>query len=152
MDCATPPTASRAPEPCRLAATFPHALVAARSAPQRAVTAEPTPAVGKRSAARRVFAETGPHGVFRPARKPGSGQHIHRPPFIGLTDSRVVRGLTAFPRNRRGNQASTTRAAPVASLRILHSAFFLLHFPSPAPAENQPEFVRNRARGRLRPA
>jgi hypothetical protein len=117
------------------------AALAARSAPQRAVTAEPTPAVGKRSAARRVFAETGPHGVFKPARKPRSGRHIHRPSFIRLAAFRVLRGLTAFPRNRRGNQASAPRAAPVASLRILHSAFL------PAPAENQPEFARNRARG-----
>ena len=56
--------------------------LAARSAPQRAVTAEPTPAVGKRSAARRVFAETGPHGVFKPARKPRSGRDVHRASFI----------------------------------------------------------------------
>src|SRR5712692_4309247 len=81
MDCATPPTASRAPEPCRLAGTFPHALVAAGSAPQRPVTAEPTPAVGKRSAARRVFAETGLHGVFTPSRRPRGGRHLARPSF-----------------------------------------------------------------------
>src|SRR5712692_11894214 len=52
------------------------AALAARSAPQRAVTAEPAPAVGKRSGARRVFAETGPHGAFKPARKPRSGRPV----------------------------------------------------------------------------